>query len=39
MVQQERNAMINGSNLNEDDEARKAAGFAVIDLFAGMFAQ
>ena len=38
MVQKERDEIINGPDLNQDDETRKAAGFAVIDLFAGMFA-
>jgi hypothetical protein len=38
MVQQERNKMLNTDEADADDESRKAAGLAVIDLFAQMFA-
>jgi hypothetical protein len=36
MVEQERHSTQNGGN-QHDEEARKAAGIAVIDLFADLF--
>jgi hypothetical protein len=40
MVEQELNAIKNGDAANlEEEEARRAEGIAVIDLFAELFAQ
>lgn len=40
IVEQERSSMMNGgAGIEQDEEARKAAGMKVIDLFAGVFAR